>query len=352
MECHRWEIIINIGRKNCLAGLEGSRDIMSQSMGAKIVYERFLWLEGKVRASRFPNASLLAREFEISPKTAQRDIEFMRDRLNCPLLYDSARKGYYYEKNLSYLPQYTKLSSADLSSLMISRQMLGTMSDGLIAEEVNAAMSKITSILERHTAVPEALDGILSFHLIDYSPVKEETFRMVLEACARKEALTFRYCSPAREEITERTVDTYHLFNYMGTWHVVGYCHLRKGIRNFKLNRISGPRLTGQNFTVLPHFTPESYFRSSFGLYKGAKTRTVTLRFAPETAKWIEDHIWHKNQKKKFLDDGSLELSLPVADFSEIKREILKFGAGVEVLEPEDLRKSIVIEAEKILNKY
>jgi predicted DNA-binding transcriptional regulator YafY len=321
-------------------------------MGAKIVYERFLWFEGQVRTGRFPNASLLARQFEVSPKTAQRDIEFMRDRLNCPLLYDSARKGYYYEKNLSYLPEYTKLSSSELSSLIIARKMLGTMSEGLVAREVSAAIGKITSILEKHTMMPSALDGLLSFQLVEYSPVKEETFRSVLEACVRKEALAFRYQSPARSDMTERTVDPYHLFNYMGTWHVVGYCHLRKGIRDFKVNRINGPKLTGENFTILPGFTPESYFRSSFGLYKGAKTRTVTLRFAPETAKWIEDHIWHKDQKKKSLDDGSLELSLPVADLSEIRREILKFGAGVEVLEPEDLRQSIISEAEKILEQY
>lgn len=321
-------------------------------MGSRIVYERFLWFEGQVRAGRFPNASLLARQFEMSAKTAQRDIEFMRDRLNCPLLYDTARKGYHYEKNISYLPEYTKLSSSELSSLMIARKMLGAMSEGLIAGEVNAAVGKITSILEKHTTVPEALEGLISFHIIEYSPVKEETFRVVLQACARKEALIFRYRSPAREEDTERTVEPYHLFNYMGTWHVVGYCRLRKGIRDFKLNRISGPKFSGQTFATPPDFTPESYFRSSFGLYKAARTRTVRLRFTPETAKWIDDLIWHKDQKKKFLDDGSLELSLPVADLSEIRREIMKFGSGVEVLEPEDLRQSVISEAENILKQY
>ena len=325
---------------------------MSRFMGAKIVYERFLWFEGKVRAGRFPNASQLAREFEMSPKTAQRDIEFMRDRLNCPLRYDSAKKGYYYEKDISYLPEYTKLSSSELSSLLISRRMLGTMSSGLIADEVNAAIGTITSILEKHTTMPNALEDLISFQLIEYSPVKEETFRCVLEACVRKESLTFGYHSPARDGATERTVDPYHLFNYMGNWHMVGFCHLRKGIRDFKLNRLSGPQLTGQTFTVPAYFTPESYFRSSFGLYKGWKTRMVTLRFNPETARWIEDHIWHKNQKKKLLEDGSLELSLPVADLSEIRREILKFGAGVEVIEPEDLRQSIIEEAKKILRQY
>ncbi len=62
--------------------------------------------------------------------------------------------------------------------------------------------------------------------------------------------------------------------------------------------------------------------------------------------------LLHKDQKKKVLDNRSLELSLPVADLSEIRREILKFGSGVEVLEPEDVRRSIISEAKNILEIY
>lgn len=57
-------------------------------MGNKNVYERFIWLDHRVRECQYPNATGLAEQFEVSVKTAQRDIEFMRDRLNCPLTYD------------------------------------------------------------------------------------------------------------------------------------------------------------------------------------------------------------------------------------------------------------------------
>jgi len=62
-------------------------------MSAKNIYERFLWFDHKVRSKRYPNTTALSKEFEISLKTAQRDIEFMRDRLRCPLLYDKSEKG-------------------------------------------------------------------------------------------------------------------------------------------------------------------------------------------------------------------------------------------------------------------
>lgn len=53
-------------------------------MGDRLTYERFLWFHGKVKGRSYPNARTLADEFELSCRTAQMDIEFMRDRLRAP----------------------------------------------------------------------------------------------------------------------------------------------------------------------------------------------------------------------------------------------------------------------------
>jgi predicted DNA-binding transcriptional regulator YafY len=138
----------------------------------------------------------------------------------------------------------------------------------------------------------------------------------------------------------------------MGTWHTIGYCHLRKEIRDFALSRISGAKVLAEPFTIPADFDFKKYFLSTFGLYKGKSTKEVTLRFTPEKSKWIKDQIWHKDQKVKSLNDGSLELSFPVSDFSEIKMEILKHGGMVEVIKPKSLKDLIKAEAEKIAKIY
>ena len=78
----------------------------------------------------------------------------------------------------------------------------------------------------------------------------------------------------------------------------------------------------------------------------------MTIRFSPEKARWITGQVWHKDQKTKFLKDGSLELSFPIADFAEIKMEILKHGSGVEVIRPKALRELIREEARRIIRIY
>lgn len=320
-------------------------------MGNKNIYERFLWFDDRVRRKKFPNATALAREFEISTKTAQRDIEFMRDRLNCPVLYDKARKGYYYEDETFSLP-LMYLSSSELSSLLVAQRLLRDVSGSCLADDITSAVDKITSIIEKHTAKPDALNEVMSFHLMKYSPVPEETFRIVLESCLKRKTMAFTYHSPVRAEKTERSVDPYHLMNYMGTWHVIGYCHLRSGVRDFNVNRITAARVSSEPFDMPANFSFNDYFHSSFGLYKGKSLKQVTLRFTAEKAKWVRDQVWHKDQDVKYLDDGSLELSLPVAGFSELAGEILRHGSGVEVLKPESLRNLLKEELIKISQIY
>jgi len=320
-------------------------------MGAKNIYERFIWFDSKVRARMFPNATSLAEQLEISTKTAQRDIDFMRDRLLCPLDYDSSQKGYYYDDETFSLPM-VYLSSGELSSLLIARKILQDISGGYIGEEISSIVDKITNVLTKRMSMGDRIDDTFSFQLIEYSPAPEAVFKAVLEGCLKKRRLSFTYYSPAAEEKSERTVEPYHLFNYMGTWHTIGYCHLRKEIRDFALSRISEAKVLAESFEIPAEFDFKKYFLSTFGLYKGKTTKEVTLRFTPEKSKWIKDQIWHKDQKVKHLKDGSIELSFPVSDFSEIKMEILKHGDGVMVIKPKNLRDLIKVEAEKIVNIY
>ncbi|MCX8117764.1 MAG: WYL domain-containing protein [Desulfobacterota bacterium] len=324
---------------------------MGSAMGSKNVYERFIWFDHQVRSKKYPNASRLATQFEISQKTAQRDIDFMRDRLFCPFRYDKSRKGYFYTDETFSLPMIY-LSTEELSSLLIARKILKDISGGTSGPEISSIVDKITNLLQRHSISPDAIEETFSFHFIEYSPTPEPVFKTVLEGCLKKKRLSITYYSPASEEKNERTVEPYHLLNYMGTWHLIGYCHLRGEVRDFALNRILNATVLPKSFKIPSNFNFRDYFLSTFGLYKGKAVQEVTLRFTPEKSKWIRSQIWHRDQKTTLHEDGSLEISFPVSDFSEVKREILKHGSDVEVLKPKMLRDWIKSESLKISELY
>ncbi len=320
-------------------------------MPSSIVYERFLWFELQAKGGRYPNSTTLARQFEISQKTAQRAIVFMRDRLGCPLVFDQHRKGYYYSNNTFSLSAI-RLSAGDLSSLLLARDLLNNVTNRTLGKDITHAIDKIAVALKSHGVNIRTVKHAVSLRFIEYTQASETVFKHALEACLNKRSIEITYASPASNEPTHRTVDPYHLYNYMGTWHLVGYCHLRRQFRNFNLLRIADIRMLKQTFIIRGPFDADHYFSSSFGIFKGYTTRTVTLRFSPLKAKWVDGLIWHPKQGQTICKDGSLELTFPVAEFAEIVMEILKHGAGVEVVSPPELRDLVKNEAEKVSKLY
>jgi predicted DNA-binding transcriptional regulator YafY len=101
---------------------------------------------------------------------------------------------------------------------------------------------------------------------------------------------------------------------------------------------------------------PESAWRhlleGAFGLFQGDRTVPVTLRFNAFRARWIKEQHWHPDQQIIENPDGGLDLTLPVADFREIKLKILQFGADAEVLAPESLRREIKEEIDRMKSVY
>ncbi|HTL54332.1 MAG TPA: hypothetical protein VL361_01580 [Candidatus Limnocylindrales bacterium] len=64
----------------------------------KKIYEALL-------AGRYPNSCSLALELEVSAQTTKRDLEFMRDRWNLPIVYDPIRHGYYLRQQIGQSPR-------------------------------------------------------------------------------------------------------------------------------------------------------------------------------------------------------------------------------------------------------
>jgi len=97
-------------------------------MSKKLAYERYQWFHGQIKAGRYPNARKLAEEFELSEKQAQREIEFIRDRLYAPLLFNPTQKGYEYEDDSYELPPIW-FKEEELLALCLALRLASTLPD-------------------------------------------------------------------------------------------------------------------------------------------------------------------------------------------------------------------------------
>lgn len=69
----------------------------------RVQFWRLLRIDEEIRAGRYPTAEKLAALFEVSRRTIERDIEFLRDRYNAPIDYDAKRRGYFYASETFFL---------------------------------------------------------------------------------------------------------------------------------------------------------------------------------------------------------------------------------------------------------
>jgi predicted DNA-binding transcriptional regulator YafY len=319
-------------------------------MGEQIFLERFLWFDQQLRQSLYPNAAHLAERFEISAKTAQRSIEYFRDRLQAPLEYDPLHRGYYYRTDFE-LPA-ARISAGELGALLISRRLLADASAGHLEGELSSVVNKLGGILSRHLPGTLAPDDAFSFRWNQFVPTKNDDFQRVCQSLLGARTLTFDYQSPAQPQAARRTVEPHHLVNYLGTWHLIAYCRLRQDWRDFVLPRMAALIVASDTFSHRPRADWEPLLTGTFGIFQNRDSFSVTLRFTPERSRLVKGQIWHPDQETTQGEDGALLLTLPASHPAEILMSILGHGAEVEVLAPVWLREQVAVEIKRMGQRY
>ena len=320
-------------------------------MGGLVMLERFVWFDREVRSGQYPNAAGLARHFEISNKTAQRTIDFMRDRLGAPLEYDSSRKGYVYPETGFELP-HLQATQEEVLALLLARNLLSHAAGGLISREIDRFGRKLFTATEPAGLTERRLAVAFSASWHGYSPAQGESFQTVARALLQNRFLKFTYRSPGTGRHTRRRIEPYHLQHYMASWILIAFCHLRRQWRTFFIARMSNLEILADTFSPRPEKSWRRHIDGAFGIFQGGRTVTVVLRFTPFRARWVREQVWHSEQTIKLLESGGVDLSFPVADFREVKMKILQFGADVEVIEPMELRELIREEIKRMTRVY
>jgi predicted DNA-binding transcriptional regulator YafY len=320
-------------------------------MGDHLGFERYFWFDKEVRAGYFPNASKLADAFELSIKTAQRAIEYMRDRIHAPLEYSKTRRGYYYRDNSFELPNL-HISQEELLAILMARNILSHSAGGAISRQINKFGKRLFAMMGDLGLDERRMEEAFSANWTEYAPTEGPVFQKVTRALLENRVLECFYTSPKDQLPMHRAIEPHHLQHYMGTWTMIGFCRMRSDWRRFILSRISDLTLTKEKFEPKPKSAWGNQLEGGFGIFQGGKLTLVKLRFNPFRAAWIKEQVWHPKQIVSELPGGSLVMAFPVCELHEVKMKVLQFGGDVEVIEPLELREEVLIEIRKMGEIY
>lgn len=146
-----------------------------------------------------------------------------------------------------------------------------------------------------------------------------EFIQNIQDAIQERKTVRLQY-EPRDQKPAERNVNPYAVHLRNGNLYLIGYCHLRKDIRTFLLDRMQKIRMTDDFFPRPVVFALGNYLRHSFGMFKEELVR-VKVRLHKSLTRVLLERRWHPSQKNKKLKDGSLELTFEIAGTKEIKKE-------------------------------
>ena len=314
---------------------------------------RMQYLHQQLQRNHYPNCTKVAEYFEVSTKSIQRDVDYMRDLLHAPIEYDQKKRGYYYKKpGWDILPS-TLLERGEAAALIATKKVLAQCQGSPFYDEISRALDKMRQYLPEATATNEFLN-IYSFEKASPPAVEPRFFATIEDAIRSKLKITITYRASWNQEVTERTLHPYmfHYSQQTDTWYLIGRCELRNEIRTFALNRIRTLSLSKKHFTIPKSFNIETYMDKTFDQIHVNEIKQVSISFTPYQAQWIREHTWHPTQTIEERNDGSLILNMKVGALDAIKRWVMRYGSEAEVLEPQELREMIKYELQATGKMY
>jgi predicted DNA-binding transcriptional regulator YafY len=323
--------------------------------------ERFYRIEMLIRSRGSVSFATFREELEVSPATLKRDLEYLRTRMDAPIVYDRDSNGYRFEaapargsrREASHELPGVWFSEREIHALLTMHQLIaGLDAGGLLARHLNPLLDKLHGMLGASEAESRELMRRVKIIHPARRPVNDKLFELVGSALSKRQRLQLTYYSRSRQAHSERVLSPLRLVHYRSTWYLDAWCHASEGLRRFALDAMREPVLLPQRAKDVAMKTVEAELDGGYGIFGGKEPKWATLLFSAEAAQWVADEQWHPDQQLTRLADGSLRMKLPYTDATELSMDILRHGAQVKVESPVALARQVATALAGALKQY
>ncbi len=319
--------------------------------------ERFYKIDQLLGERRIVPFSVFAEKLGVSRATIKRDLEYLRNRLNAPIVWDRDQGGYRFAEPERGAGKYELpglwFNASEIHALLTMQQLLVNLdAGGLLGPHIQPLLARLSGLLGSADDPREEIDKRIRIIGVAGRRMALEHFSIVGSALLRRKRLRLDYYVRSRDELTRREVSPQRLVHYRENWYLDAWCHERDELRSFSLDAVRQAVLLETPARDVAEKMLDEILGSGYGIFSGRKVEWAKLRFMPERARWVASEQWHPKQKGEFAADGTYVLEFPYSDTRELLMDILKFGPDVEVLGPSALRERVVRALEAACERY
>jgi predicted DNA-binding transcriptional regulator YafY len=306
-------------------------------MAYKHDYDKILTRLSKILSKLYAGEALsvteLAREFNVSDRTIQRDLN---NRLISFPIYQDGKKwkmqeGFKLEKHHS-IEECVVLDI--MEGIFVSH-------DGLFASKAKQLLSKLKN---------EEFNPI--YTKLDIEDISDKLKEIALLEEAIKNRVVIDTMYDMQGHFISITLKPLKIANYEGFWYLIAVDSKDEKLKKYYLKSIKDIKITDEKFKSDTDL--EKLLENSRSIWFDDKTKPflVTLFISSDIAKYIKRKPILKTQKIiKENDDGTLEISVMITHKMEIIPIVKYWMPHIRVLEPRDIIDDIEEDLKRYLKK-
>jgi predicted DNA-binding transcriptional regulator YafY len=301
-----------------------------------------------LQSKKLVTAQEIADRFNISLRTVYRDVKAL-DESGVPVIGE-AGNGYTIMEGYRLPP--VMFTQEEAAALLLGGKLAAHMTDDSVKKHFETALFKIKAVLRSNDK--EQMDMLADHIEILRSRVPEEDapsqhLTALQKAIADKRAIFILYYSSYNEQVSERIIEPIGLCHYSANWHLIGWCRLRNGYRDFRVNRIKRLQVKDERFDISVHPSLKDYIDT---MTKGHDLQEAVLRFEKSVVKYLENQKYWYGFVREEEDGDFVRMYFVTGSLSGLGRWLLTYTNGVHVESPATLKTQMQQFAAEIKDHY
>lgn len=304
-----------------------------------------LFLQGR----RVVRAADMAKHFEVTERTIYRDMSALGEA-GVPISGE-AGVGYCLMKGYQLPP--VMFTAEEASAFFVGGELVKQFTDASLQGPMASALDKLRAVLprDRQDHVEKLVSRTIVRGRVGRATPDVGTQRWMVtvqQGVVLRRVLRMAYRGLERDEDTQREVEPLGVVFYGGSWYLVAWCRLRKGLRHFRVDRIQRLELLPVSFPAREDFSLAEHMERS-----GVEGESTPVRI------WFHDLARERAQRESYATlsedqrrDGGAEFTLYSYSLEWTAQWLLSFGERAEAVAPARLRRLVRTAAEKIAAKH
>ncbi|HEY4154829.1 MAG TPA: YafY family protein [Puia sp.] len=210
-----------------------------------------------LQSKKYVTGEKIAEKFSISVRSVYRDIKALNEQ-GIPVSFEPYR-GYFVVNG--YFLQPVSFSTEEANALLLMESIVSGFADKSIKLNYSNALTKVKAVLRSSQKDSiEFLADNIKFQAPPCFIQHMDYLSDIQKAIARRLVLEIEYTN-LQKEVSKRKAEPIGLVFYAFNWHLIGWCHLKKGYRDFRVSRILRLHCTQENFLNKKHMEMNEYMK-------------------------------------------------------------------------------------------